>query len=70
MVDANTDRLSQTMTRHSTPLLSSVDYPDSPLVPSLWAECLKKAHYNAIGNLACVAVGWGGIICIAWQVLQ
>ena len=94
----------------------AVGYPDSPLVMALWAERLKKAHYNAVENLVvfaalvlvanamdisnnattsaapaffwarlvhavaygagipwgrtlAFAVGWGSIICIAWQVL-
>ncbi|MGH8034419.1 MAG: MAPEG family protein [Lysobacterales bacterium] len=92
-------------------------YQKTPLVMAPWAERLKKAHYNAIENLApfaaivlvahvagvsnaataaaaCAffwarivyalvytlaipylrtvsfAVGWGGIMCIAWQVLM
>jgi len=94
----------------------AVGYPDSPLVMALWAERLKKAHYNAVENLIvfaalvlianamdisnnattsaaaaffwarlvhagayaagipwvrtlAFAVGWGGIMCIAWQIL-
>ena len=94
----------------------AVGYPDSPLVMALWAERLKKAHYNAVENLVvfaalvlvanamdisnnattsaaaaffwarmihagayavgipwirtlAFAVGWGGIMCIAWQIL-
>jgi uncharacterized MAPEG superfamily protein len=98
-------------------ITDAVGYPGSPLVLSPWAERLKKAHYNAIENLAPFAalvlvanaldisnnattsaaaaffwarivhaviyalgvpwlrtlsfvVAWGGIICIAWQVLM
>ena len=33
-------------------LSDAVGYPASPLVLAPWAERLKKAHYNAIENLA------------------
>jgi len=101
----------------SNKLGDAVGYPSTPLALSPWAERLKKAHYNAIENLAVFAtlvlvahaleisnaatasasaayfwarivhpiaytfaipwirtlsfaVAWGGIICIAWQVLM
>jgi uncharacterized MAPEG superfamily protein len=94
----------------------AVGYPAAPLKMVLWAERLKKAHYNAVENLVVFAslvlvanaadisnaatvsaaavffwarlvyaivyaagipwirtlsfaVGWGAILCIAWQVL-
>jgi len=96
-------------------ITDAVGYPET-LVLSPWAQRLKKAHYNAIENLApfaalvlvanamelsnaatlsaaitffwarvahavcyafaipwlrtvAFAVGWGAIVCIAWQVL-
>ena len=33
-------------------LSDAVGYPATPLAMSPWAERLKKAHYNAIENLA------------------
>ncbi len=33
-------------------ITDAVGYPDTPLVFSPWAARLKKAHYNAIENLA------------------
>ncbi len=36
----------------SNKLGDAVGYPSTPLVLAPWAERLKKAHYNAIENLA------------------
>lgn len=36
----------------SNKLGDAVGYPAAPLVMTAWAERLKKAHYNAIENLA------------------
>ena len=98
-------------------IADAVGYPDAPLQMAVWAERLKKAHYNAVENLVVFAalvlianamelsnnatisaaaaffwariihtfaymlgipwvrtlsfaVAWGGILCIAWQVLM
>jgi len=42
-------------------LTDAVGYPDSPLKFSPWAERLKKAHYNAIENLA----PFGAVVLVA-----
>lgn len=37
-------------------LMDAVGYPADPKPQSLWAQRMKKAHYNAVENLAVFAV--------------